>query len=437
MKRLMSRFKLLGLGIIFCLLIFSLTSAKRTQNRKPRPLSLTSVHIVDRNGFTETISNKERLNQFQNVNFLDPQPYQKVLRIYSRDSRGNLRSVVTTYHENGNVKQFLEILNARANGTYCEWHENGKMSLMARVISGNPDVTVLAEKSWLFDGPSYVWDEDENQLAEINYSQGSLEGQSTYFHPNGSIWKKIPYCKNQLEGALEIFTKTGELLQSSSYIQGKKNGVSLRYWNPQQIAAEEEFCRGKLENGQYFDQTGALIAEVRNGTGIRAIFGKNAIIELQQYIDGIIEGEIQVFNQEGILKRIYHVKNGIKHGEEIEYYDRFFSSPAALQQKLSFSWYEGKIQGYAKTWYPNGLLESQKEMANNAKNGVLSAWYRDGNFMLIEEYENDVLVRGEYYKKDERTPCSQVVEGKGVATIFDAEGHFIQKVSYNNGKPEK
>lgn len=429
-------FKQLGLGILLCVLLIGFTGAKRSQNRKPRLLPLSSVHIIDRNGFSETISNKERLNQFQNVNFLSSQPYQKVLRIYARDSKGNIRSVVNTYHENGNPKQFLEILNARASGNYCEWHENGNTSLMAKVIGGMADVTSMAEKTWLFDGPSYAWDEEEHQIAEINYSQGSLEGMTTYFHPNSQIWKRIPYAKNQLEGTAEMFRSNGELLQQISYFQGERHGPSVRYWEGQQLASYEDYCRGKLENGQYFDKQGNLLAEVKHGAGYRAIFGKENIQELQEFIDGSLEGEVKVFNQEGRLKRIYHVKNGIKHGEEVEYYDRFFASSAHPQPKLSFYWYEGKIQGMVKTWYSTGVLESQKEMSNNVRNGVLTAWYRDGNLMMIEEYDNDKLMRGDYFKREERVPASQLIEGKGIVTIFDADGHFVQRISYLNGKPE-
>lgn len=425
-----------GFGIILCFLLFTFVGAKRTQSRKPRLLPLTSVHIVDRNGFTETISNKERLNQFQCANFLNQQPYQKVLRIYARDSRGNIRSVVNTYHENGNPKHFLEILNARANGNYCEWHENGNMSVMARVIGGAADVTSAAEKTWLFDGMSYAWDEEEHQIGEINYSQGSLEGMTTYFHSNGQIWKRLPYLKNQLEGIVEIYRNNGELLQQMAYCNGQKNGSSIRYWHCQQLASNEDYCRGKLENGQYYDAEGTMVSEVKNGTGSRAIFGKDHILELQQFVDGSIEGEVKVFNQEGRLKRIYHVKNDIKHGEEVEYYDRFFTSSAPLQSKLSFCWYEGKIQGMVKTWYPNGLLESQKEMSNSSKSGVSTAWYRDGSLMMFEEYDNDKLVRGDYFRKEERIPVSQIVNGKGTVSIFDADGHFVQKITYNNGKPE-
>lgn len=423
-------------GLFLCLLLITFTGGKKSRNCRPRLLPLSSIHIVDRNGFTETISNKERLKQYQDVDFLSSQPYKKVLRIYARDSRGNVRSVVNTYHENGNPKQFLEILNARANGIYAEWHENGSMSLMTRVIGGPPDVTPAAERSWLFDGLSQAWDEEGNQIAEIYYSQGSLEGVSTYFHPNGQIWKQIPYYKNQIDGTLEITQSNGELLQQTNFANGLRDGPSIRYWDCQQVASQEEYCNDKLIWGKYFDKQGCLIAEVENGTGFKAVFGKDQVQELQEYVDGNLEGEVKVFNSEGRLKRIYHIKNGIKHGEEVEFYDRFFAADAPLQPKLSFFWYEGKIQGHVKTWYPNGSPESQKEMSNNAKHGVLSTWYRDGNLMMIEEYDHGKLVRGEYFKRDEKTPVSHVIDGKGTVTIYDAEGHFVQKVAYYNGKPE-
>jgi antitoxin component YwqK of YwqJK toxin-antitoxin module len=319
---------------------------------------------------------------------------------------------------------------------YCEWHENGRMSLSTFIVGGTADVTPLAERTWLFDGESVAWDEEGHQAAHILYSQGTLEGNSTYFHPNGQIWKTIPYSKNQIEGIFEIFKQNGELLQQMSYCQGMRHGTSIRYWDSQHLASQEEFFKNKLENGQYFSKTGDLIAEVKNGYGFRAVFGKEGVQELQEYTDGKLEGEVKVFNQEGRLKRKYHVKNDIKHGEEVEYYDRFFDATAAPQPKLSFYWYEGKVQGHVKTWYPNGSPESQKEMANNAKNGVLTCWYRDGEMMLIEEYENNKLIRGDYFKKEEKIPVTQVVDGKGIATIFDADGHFVQKITYMHGKPE-
>ncbi|MBS4163197.1 Uncharacterized protein PRO82_000495 [Candidatus Protochlamydia amoebophila] len=426
-------FKQMSLWVFLAFLALTFSSAKRNTYRK-RPLPLTSIHIIDRNGFAETISNKDRLNQYQQTDFLSSQPYQKVLRIYARDSKGNVRSVVTTYHANGNPKQFLQILNGRANGCYYEWHENGSISLSTKVIGGVADVTPSAERSWIFDGSSYAWDEDENLIGEIFYNQGSLEGVSTHYHSCGQVWKQIPYKKNQIEGVCEIYKTNGEILQQIHYVQGQKHGPSFRYWDNKNLASQEEYCKGKLENGQYFDQQGNSVAEVKQGTGFRAVFGKDYIKEIQEYREGILEGEVKVFTACGNLKRVYHVKNQIKHGEEMDYYDSI--NPQTIQPKLAFYWYEGKIQGHVKTWYANGVQESQKEMANNAKHGVSTAWYQDGNLMMIEEYDNDKLIKGDYFRKGERAPASQVIIGKGTATIFDAEGHFVQKINYLNGKPD-
>ena len=89
-----------------------------------------------------------------------------------------------------------------------------------------------------------------------------------------------------------------------------------------------------------------------------------------------------------------------------------------------------------KTWYPDGSMESQREMSGNYKNGLLTAWYIDGNLMLIEEYDRDKLIRGEYFKKGEKIPASQVAGGKGVATLFDSEGNYLRRVNIFNGRPQ-
>lgn len=436
MKILPSLKKLITLSFLVIFAITLLTSARRSNCKKPRPLSLTSVHIVDRNGFSETISNPDRLQQFLLVDFLKPQPYQKALRIYARDSKGNVRSIVTSYHDNGNVKQLLELVNGRALGNYREWHENGNLRISSRVIGGTADITQAAEQTWLFDGLSNVWDEDGHLIAEIPYSQGSLEGVSTNFHPNSQVWKKIPYHKGVVEGIVEIYRETGELLQQISYSQGNKHGLATRYWDANQIASQETYSEGKLINGQYFDKKGTLISEVKQGTGYRATFGKECLNELQEYKDGLLDGEVKIFSSQGRLKRLYHIKDGIKHGEEIEFDDQRVScSSNEPQPKLSFYWYDGKVHGITKTWYSNGCLESQKEISNNKKQGLSTAWYQDNNLMMIEEYDQGNLVKGDYFKKGEKNPFSQVIQGKGTVTIFDGMGHFIQKISYVNGKP--
>jgi hypothetical protein len=55
--------------------------------------------------------------------------------------------------------------------------------------------------------------------------------------------------------------------------------------------------------------------------------------------------------------------------------------------------------------------------------------------MLIEEYENDLLFKGSYYKKGDKKAVSTIESGNGTASLYTSEGLFLKKVSYEKGKP--
>lgn len=424
----MHRKILKNLSLLFLLVVF--VSARRSSYQP----TLVSVHLVDRNGFTETVSHKERLKQFENVDFFSSQPYQKTLRVYARDPKGNVCSLVNTYHPNGNPKQYLEVINGRAYGVYRQWHENRQLQVSAEVIGGVPDLTPTAEASWLFTGLSQAWDEEGRLLAKMQYQEGFLEGPSFYYHPSGQLWKSLFFKKNQAEGIAETFRTNGELLQQIHYRDGKKEGLALRFWRDGCVASQEEYTEGRLLNGQYFSSDGQLLAEVKEGNGSRALFGETGLQELQEIRQGFPEGQMLIFAGNGDLCRIYHIQSRIKDGEELEFYPG--SSLERKKLRISFFWQEGKIQGVVKTWYPNGELESQKEMSNNKKHGTSTVWYQDGNLMMIEEYDQGKLIRGDYFSTQERSPISRVWKGKGTATLFDSKGRLLQKIPYINGRPD-
>ena len=424
----MTRKLLKNLSLLF--LFFLFLSARRASSQP----TLVSVHLVDRNGFTETVTHKERLKQFEGIDFFSSQPYQKTLRVYSRDSKGSVRSFVNTYHANGNPKQYLEVLNGRAYGVYRQWYENRQVHVSAEVIGGIPDLTPAAENSWLFTGVSQAWDEEGHLLAKMQYGDGCLEGSSFYYHPSGQVWKSLFFKKNQAEGVAEIFRKNGERLQQIHYREGKKDGRALRFWGEGRVASQEEYAEGRLLNGQYFDPEGELLAEVKEGSGSRALFGETGLRELQEIHQGFPEGQMLIFTESGDLHRLYHIQSHIKDGEELEFYPG--SSLEKKKPRISFFLQEGTVQGIVKTWYPRGELESQKEMSNNKKHGTSTVWYQDGNLMMVEEYDQGKLMRGEYFSKEERSPISRIWKGKGTATFFDPQGRLLQKIPYINGRPD-
>lgn len=398
---------------------------------------LSSISFVDRDGFSTTVKSEARLQYYCNVDYLSPQPYEKVIRIYNKDCSGNSYAYVTTYHSNGLARQYLEIRNAGAFGDYIEWHQNGQMRLKCNVIGGSPDITAEAQQTWKYDGLAEVWDDSGKLVATFNYEKGSLEGEGLRFYPNGEPYIRTPYCRDKIHGTEEMYYSDGTPLASAEWVSGNLQGHAIRYWPNGETASQEEFDGLKLLEGYYFNPDGTLASEVVAGTGFRAVFDRNKIKELHEYRKGLEEGEVKVFDDRGHLVSTYHIKEGQKHGDEVIFFVAEIGVDPLDESKRSphllIGWHEGKIHGITRTWYPDGGIESQREMANNRRNGIATAWYRNGSVMLMEEYENDKLKKGEYFKKGDFRPETRVSEGNGIATLYDGEGQFLRRINYYHG----
>ncbi len=395
--------------------------------------TILSMQIIDRNGFTETISNKDRLCSFKDTNFLSPQPFQKVLRIYGRNLAGQSTSKITSYHDNGSLCQYLEAVDGRAHGLYQEWHPNGQLKIETQVIEGTADIHELAQASWVFEGLCQVQNEQGQKIAEFHYNKGLLEETASYFFPDGKLQKKIPYAQGEIHGIYQLLDEEGNILEEIPYAKGEKEGVARAYWAPGIFLSEEHFEGGLLQEASYFDREGNCIAKVEKGEGKLAQFQEGKLYCLSSITKGRGEGEVSYFNPDGTLHISYILKEGKKQGEEWEYFP--YSAQETPRAKLCIHWNEDRIEGQVKTWYPNGQAESQREIHNNKKQGNCFAWYKNGELMLLEEYENDLLLKGSYYKKGDKKAVSKVDSGKGIAYLYTAEGIFSKKVSYEKGKP--
>lgn len=411
--------------ILFALLLASCSHHLSTSSDQ-----MTSIQILDRNGFSETISLKDRLTVYEKTDFTSPQPYQKIVRVYGKTNLGKTASKITTYHPNGYLFQYLEVVDGRAHGAYREWYLSGKLKISAVVIEGTPDVSELSQMTWLFEGLCRVFDEEGTVIAALPYTKGLLEGESCYYFSSGELMKKASYHKNELHGSVLIFNEKGTCLESALYHEGVRDGLSSSYWSQDELKSEEFYQKGLLINAKYLNPQGEIVAQIQNGFGKQALFQENFVASLLDYQQGKVEGEVQTYNKEGHLITLYTLKDGMKTGEEWEYYPSKNHSP-----KLYLQWDQDTIQGVSKTWYENGVLESQREMQNSKKQGASFAWFKDGDLMLMEEYEDDALIKGSYFKKSEKTAISKVENGKGIATLFDKDGRFLRKISYERGSP--
>ena len=391
---------------------------------------LNRVNIVDHSGLSETITNAERLKELAQRNYLNPQPYRKVARVYARDKEGSARSIITSYYENGQVYQYLECINGRACGLYQEWHPNGQTKLLAHVLAGQADIDVKAFPTWSFDGLCQAWDEQGALTATFTYERGTLNGPSETFYPTGEKESTIQYENGSKEGQEITYGKDGTVLQTISYHEGLRHGPARGNFEDGSENWREEYDEDRLMNATYFNRKKESVSSVCQGEGLRSVFDDDYLESQEEVHGGRPEGKVTIYELNGAIERIYEVKNGKKHGTEVRYYTEK-KSP-----RISIDWRDGMIHGTVKTWYQSGVLESQREMCQNARQGVSMAWYPDGALMLVEEYDNDKLVRGRYHRKGETTPVTTIENGSGVATLFDATGNVIDRVTYVDGKPQ-
>ena len=416
-------------------LFFLLVIAAGCHHSSPAD-SLTLIQIQDRNGLTETISHPDRLSTYTGVDFCSTQPYKKVQRIFRSDGKNH--SKVTTYHPNGMIWQYLEAEEMRARGTYREWFPNGQLKIEATIIGGSADVTPAAQEDWLFDSVSQVWDEQGNLIAQIPYQKGMLEGVSVYFYPSGQIEREVPFIKNEMEGNAVEFSPNGAIKSRVHYEKGVKEGQTVSFFNNEKLALEEDYSEGFLRTGNYYNPQGELISKVESGGGFQALY-EGTCLSLVEFRVGKPEGLVRKFTSSGELQRSFYVKNGKKHGEEIEFYLGSEMESGAKKDrplpKLAVTWSDNVIQGPVKTWYNHGQLQSQREYARNQKSGPSLAWYRDGSLMMLEEYEEECLVSGQYYKIHKPEPVSTISNGNGLATLYDETGALLRKVTYLKGKP--
>lgn len=418
--------------IALLIISFSLASC----SSKIIDAEISCLQIVDRNGITKTITSEEKLLDFEKTNFDNPQSYKSVLRIYNKNERGDVFSKLTAYHDNGQTFKYLEIKNARAFGKFKQWYENGNLKIEATIIGGSADFS--QSSSWLFDGLCKSFDENGNLLSKYNYEKGSLQGETKYFYPTGEIKKIEPFVNNEIHGILIEYKKNGLIHFKSSYKNGVLDGTSLGYYSEDNISFMEDYANGLLINAQYFKKSRIKISGIKNGDGQKAVFKNNKLYQLIEYKNGIALGKVQTFNSLGELKNEYYQKNQIKDGLEIEYYNVCEINNLNKKNrnvKLEINWDNGAIHGFVKTWYKNFKLESQKEYFHNKKNSKHFAWYQNGDVMFIEEYELDLLQSGSYYKLNQKDPISKVINGNGIATLFDEKGRLIKKIKYVNGLP--
>ncbi|WP_130733195.1 toxin-antitoxin system YwqK family antitoxin [Flavobacterium sp. J27] len=219
---------------------------------------------------------------------------------------------------------------------------------------------------------------ETGQLRSVaNWKDGKLDGDYTFYHPNGKIQSKGFYTKNVQSGKWFFYTEDGFPISEESYLYDKglriKNGL-FRFYNKQGILVEETSYTKDAINGLgklYFDN-GFLKQETnyKNGetVGLTKIYKEKARDVLdgigKMAKNGVITGEWKYFHDDG--KTIDLIGSYNEKGEQI-----------------------GKWQSF----YNTGILKAESFYNNGKRDGERKLYKEDGSLEKTEIYKNGTLVK--------------------------------------------
>lgn len=301
----------------------------------------------------------------------------------------------------------------------------------------------LMEGFWKFENPK-----TKQFIQSIFFKNGQREGKSISYYPNRNKNVEAEYKGNKLNGAFIEYDVTGaiklelifkdsipvgpykeyygraenpdffnpkQIKKEGNFVNGKKDGRWITYYNSGQLAIVENYKNGILE-GQYMEYNvdGQLIVEVMyqdnfpNGPFRRysianilgeqgefnkgrktgkwiAYFPGTRIIESEKSYDanGSKMGEWKFYYENKRLARVEKYENSVPVGT----WEEFFSNNNLAKRKT----YElGMPVGEYLEYHSNGKISVTGKYENGMKVALWKNYYPDGTLFSIGEYKNDL-----------------------------------------------
>lgn len=111
---------------------------------------------------------------------------------------------------------------------------------------------------------------DGKKRALQYYRNGLLEGESTFFSPEGKVLAEAFFEEGLKAGAAKQYYRSGSLYSSQEWRRGKKEGLHHYYFENGVLKALLPYRKGKLEGDvKLYDRKGALRCEASFEDGLR------------------------------------------------------------------------------------------------------------------------------------------------------------------------
>ena len=232
--------------------------------------------------------------------------------------------------------------------------------------------------------------------------QNKKEGQWKYYHPNGSIKKKVIYKEGVLFGESFSFFENGQIKSKGFFDElSLRTGIWYEYFENGQMKTIGSYNLGaKTDEWSYFNN--------------------NGIIEKNESFDD--KGNLSIvtnFGKEG--KQIYHAEFYPYGGVRVEEINLNPGNDTLLYRK----------------YFENGQLEREGNKIFSHEIGLWTFWYSNGQKKSEGLFSNDLSTRKNQNLEKLEQPLEKLniasdFKGikKGIWVYWDFKGDKIAKINY-------
>ncbi len=140
------------------------------------------------------------------------------------------------------------------------------------------------------------------------------------------------------------------------------------------------------------ESTGVLVSEgflsngKKHGSWISYYPNDGKIKDVENYVNGTLNGVTLTFSNRGSIDKREHFRNGRRHGMSGEYK---FGRPI---KETEYS--DGKLNGVHKEYFNNGKLQKEVTFKNDLQHGSFKQYNEEGEVIIQYEYENGKKLSG-------------------------------------------
>lgn len=219
------------------------------------------------------------------------------------------------------VKELGTLQNGEKNGLFFKYKRNGKHKSFVYENGKKRKVKlseVTVEKK--YDPKS------KGQILSENFGvlqNGQRNGLWLSFDSDNQFISASNYTLGTLEGKTYFFHGDGEVLRIEHYVNGIKHGIVEEFHSGGALHYRTEYQKGKIIDGEhiYYYPNGnkKIVNNYKDGLkfGKSTTYYESGVVEIEGiYRDkGLAEGPWKEYYESGKLKEEYYYKHGLFHGE--------------------------------------------------------------------------------------------------------------------------